>query len=300
MVLPASPSLEKDGTFTNTERRIQRFHKVFEPLGDSKPDWQIFQEVANRFGANWNYTHPSEIMAEAASLAPIFAGVSYERLEGWSSLLWPVAPDGQDTPLLFTVKFGFPGGRAKLFPVEWTPPYEAGEEYDLHLNNGRLLEHFHEGNMTYKSDGISHKVPTEWLEVSPELAKERGIDSGALVRLTSPYGHVEVRVEVTDRVHGNELYLTMNSNENQSAVNYLTSSYHDRVTHTPNYKEMGVKMEILERKGERPLPRENHRYGNRVPQLGVRVEDKWKRSDYIPIPEIIDGGDSIGQGDYRH
>jgi formate dehydrogenase major subunit len=300
VVLPAAPSLEKDGTFTNTERRIQRFYKVFEPLGDSKPDWQIIQAVANRLGANWNYTHPSELMAEAASLAPIFAGVSYVRLEGWNSLLWPVAPDGKDTPLLFTERFGFPDGKAKLVPVDWTPPFEAGAQYDLHLNNGRLLEHFHEGNMTYKSKGISKKVPREWLEVSPELAQARDIESGALVRLTSPYGQVKVRVEVTERVKGNELYMTMNSAGDESAVNYLTSSYHDRVTHTPNYKEMSVNMEVLEATGEPPIPRNNHRFGNRVPQIGVRVEDKWKRSDYIPIPEIIDGGNHSGQIDHQH
>ena len=119
--LPASPSLEKEGTFTNTERRIQRFYQVFEPLGESKPDWEIFQELANRLGANWNYTHPGEIMDEAASLAPIFAGVRYERLEGWDSLVWPVQ-DGRDTPLLYDEKFGFPDGKARLFPVDWTPP----------------------------------------------------------------------------------------------------------------------------------------------------------------------------------
>ncbi|MED4601539.1 formate dehydrogenase subunit alpha [Paenibacillus validus] len=300
VILPAAPSLEKDGTFTNTERRIQRFYKVFEPLGESKPDWEIIQEVAARLGAQWSYTHPGEIMAEAAALAPVFAGVSYERLEGWSSLLWPVAASGVDTPLLFTERFNMPEGKARLFPVAWTPPFEPGEEFDLHLNNGRILEHFHEGNMTYKSKGISHKVPSEWLEVSPELAEERGIESGALVRLTSPYGEVKVKVEVTDRVKGNELYLTMNSFADDSAVNRLTSSYHDRVTHTPSFKEMSVKMEVLKPKGERPLPRVNHRFGNRVPQIGVKVEEKWKRADYIPIPELIDGGETHGQSDYGH
>lgn len=300
VVLPAAPSLEKDGTFTNTERRIQRFHKVFEPLGNSKPDWEIFQEIANRLGANWNYQHPSELMAEAASLAPMFAGVSYERLEGWNSLLWPVAPNGTDTPLLFTERFGFADGKAKLFPVDWTPPFEAGKEFDLHLNNGRLLEHFHEGNMTYKSKGLTHKVPSEWLEVSPELAKERGIESGALVRLTSPYGTVKVRVEVTDRVKGKELYLTMNTSKEQSAVNQLTSSYHDRVTHTPAYKEMGVKMDVLERTGKPPLPRVNYRFGHRVPQKGIKIEEKWKRADYVPIQEIIEGGNISGQTDHPH
>ncbi|WP_315906779.1 formate dehydrogenase subunit alpha [Priestia koreensis] len=290
VILPAAPSLEKDGTFTNTERRIQRFHRVFEPIGDSKPDWQIFQEVANRLGANWNYTHPSEIMDEAASLAPLFAGVTYERLEGWNSLQWPVAADGTDTPLLYTERFSFEDGKARLVVPTWSEPYEAGEEYDLHLNNGRLLEHFHEGNMTYKSKGLTHKVPYPWLEVSKELAAERGITDGALVRLSSPYGHVKVQAMVTDTVRGKELYLTMNSAEDEMAVNRLTSSYHDKETHTPAYKEMGVKMEIISETGTPPLPKVNHRFGNRVPQISVRVEEKWKREDFTPIEKMIKEG----------
>lgn len=296
VILPAAPSLEKDGTFTNTERRIQRFHKVFEPLGEAKPDWLIFQELANRLGAKWNYKDPSEIMAEAASLAPIFSGVSYERLEGWNTLIWPVKKDGTDTPLLYEERFFFPDGKARLYPVDWTPPFIAGEEYDLHLNNGRLLEHFHEGNMTYRSEGLTHKVPHPWLDVSTELAKERGLEDGSLVRLTSPYGQVKVRVMVTDRVKGNEIYLTMNSSEDYEAVNRLTSSYHDKITHTPNYKEMGVKMDVLEEKGEPPLPKVNHRFGNRIPQLSVKVEEKWRRVDFTPIPEWIEG-EHYGESD---
>ncbi len=175
VVLPAAPSLEKEGTFTNTERRVQRLYQALEPLGDSKPDWEIIMEIANRFDAGWNYSHPSEIMAEAASLAPLYAGVSYERLEGYKSLQWPVAEDGTDSPLLFIEEFPFPDGKARLFPVEWTKPLEFGEEYDIHVNNGRLLEHFHEGNMTYKSKGITSKTPNVFLEVSPELAEERGL-----------------------------------------------------------------------------------------------------------------------------
>ncbi|WP_047152298.1 formate dehydrogenase subunit alpha [Aneurinibacillus tyrosinisolvens] len=287
VVLPAAPSLEKDGTFTNTERRIQRFYKVFEPMGESKPDWEIIQAVANRLGANWNYTHPGEIMAEAATLAPLFAGVSYERLEDWNSLVWPVAPDGTDTPLLYTDKFAFPDGKAKLIPVDWTPPYHPGKEYDIHLNNGRILEHFHEGNMTYRAEGIRHKVPSIWLEVSPQLAQERGIKDGALLRLTSPYGQVDVPALITDRVQGNELYLPMHTRKDNEIVNNLTSSYHDLITHTPNYKEMSVHLEILEPEGENPLPRENHRFGNRVPQVGVKVEEKWSRPGYVPVVDTV-------------
>lgn len=302
VVLPAAPSLEKDGTFTNTERRIQRFHKVFEPLGDSKPDWEIIQEVANRLGAGWNYKDPSEIMEEAANLAPLFAGVSYERLEGWESQVWPVSREGKSTPLLYTQRFGLPDGKARLVPVDWTPPFIPGEEYDLHLNNGRLLEHFHEGNMTYRSEGLTHKVPHPWLEVSLALAKERNLEDGSLVGLTSPYGHVEVRVIVTDRVKGNELYLTMNTREDMEAVNRLTSSYHDIFTHTPAYKETGVKMEVIEKKGESPLPKHNHRFGNRIPQLSVKVEEKWNREDFTPIPELLrqERGEDYGEGHHTH
>ncbi len=106
-----------------------------DPLGDSKPDWQIIMEIANRMGAGWNYTHPSEIMDEAAALTPMFAGVSYDRLEGYDSLQWPVAADGTDTPLLFEKEFPLPGGKARLWPVEWTKPLEFKEEYDLHVNS---------------------------------------------------------------------------------------------------------------------------------------------------------------------
>ncbi|MCL6597635.1 MAG: formate dehydrogenase subunit alpha [Alicyclobacillus macrosporangiidus] len=286
VVLPACPSLEKDGTFTNTERRIQRLYKVFDPLGDSKPDWQIFCELANRLGANWTYTHPSEIMAEAASLAELFRGVSYERLEGYRSLQWPVLEDGTDTPLLYTDGFPFPDGKARLYPVSWKPPIEMPAEYDVHVNNGRILEHFHEGNLTYRVRGIERKVPTAYVEVSPELAAERGIRDGALVRLTSPYGSVKLRAVVTDRVQGNELYLPMNTWHDDEAVNYLTSSYHDDVTHTPAYKEVQVRLEVLEPDGESPMVKGNFRLGHPNPQPGVRVEEKWKRADYQPLVEV--------------
>nr|WP_160032440.1 molybdopterin dinucleotide binding domain-containing protein [Paenibacillus sp. An7] len=257
-------------------------------MGESKPDWEIIQLVANAMGANWNYTHPSQIMDEASVLTPLFAGVSYERLEGWKSQVWPVEPDGKGTPLLYQDEFHFPDGKAKLFPVDWTPPQTYEQKYDLHINNGRLLEHFHEGNMTYQSAAITHKVPNAWLEVSPELAAERGIKDGATVRLTSPEGAVKLRVLITDRVKGNELYLPMNTSSSNQAINFLTSSEHDLVTDTPNYKETAVAMEVLSYDGESPLPKSNHRIDTqRNPQIGVRVQDKWNRPDFVPVEEVI-------------
>src|ERR1700758_1064420 len=279
VVLPAAPSLEKEGTFTNTGRRIQRLYRVFEPLEGAKPDWQIIQEIANRLGAGGSYDHPSEIMREIASLTPLFAGVTYERLEGWKSLQWPVHPDGSDEPLLFTERFNFPDGKARFFPLKWVEASEqVDEEYDLHLNNGRLLEHFHEGNMTYRVNGIKEKTPDNWVEISPELAAERKIETGSWVRLTSRRGQVKVRALVTKRVQGRELYMPMNSSDHP--VNRLTSSVTDSATHTPAYKETAVKLQVLGEQGESPLPRSNFRFGNPTPQNGVEVERKWKRPDY--------------------
>jgi formate dehydrogenase major subunit len=279
VVLPACPSLEKEGTFTSTERRIQRLYQVFEPTEGSRPDWQIVQQIANRLGGRWNYQHPSEVMDEIASLTPMFAGVNYQRLEGYQSLQWPVAADGADEPLLYTKRFNFPDGKARLFPLVWKEaPEQPDAEFDLHLNNGRLLEHFHEGNLTYRSPGIKEKTPDTWVEVSPELAAERGIENGSLVQLTSRRGRLRVRAVVTDRVHNGELYMPMNSAENP--INVLTGSHTDPVTHTPAYKETAVKMQVLSKKGESPLPRTNSRFGNPTPQHGVEVERKWKRADY--------------------
>ncbi|MDB5346538.1 MAG: putative formate dehydrogenase [Schlesneria sp.] len=287
VVLPASPSLEKEGTFTNTERRIQRLYQVFEPLDGSRPDWRIILDVANQLGANWSYSHPSEIMAEMASLAPLFAGVSYERLEGYKTLQWPVAADGTDQPLLYTKQFAFPDGKARLYPLLWNDPAERpDDEFDLHLNNGNLLEHFHEGNMTYRVEGIRHKTPDVFVEISPELANERKIQTGAKVELISRYGKVFVRVLITDRVQGKQIFMPMNSSE--SPVNRLIGSHTDAITHTPAYKEASVRMRVLSPTGESPLPRINHRFGHRTPNRGVEVERKWQRRDYsTPGSELV-------------
>lgn len=287
VVLPATPSLEKEGTFTSTERRIQRLYQVFEPLEGARPDWRIIQDVANRLGAGWNYPHPSDVYREIAALTPMFAGVTYERLEGYKSLQWPVATDGTDQPLLYTKQFAFPDGKAKLFPLKWTEPTDQPDaEFDLHLNNGRLLEHFHEGNLTYRTEGIREKTPDTFVEISPELATQRGIESGTWVQLISRYGEVRVRALVTDRVRGRELYMPMNST--QIPVNKLTSSHTDPATHTPAYKETSVQLHVLPEIGENPLPRSNFRWGHPTPQHGVEVDRKWKRPDYsVPGDDLV-------------
>ena len=226
-------------------------------------------------------------MDEMASLTPIFTGVTYDRLEGFRSLQWPVAADGTDQPLLYTKEFFFPDGKARLFPISWVePPEQPDSEYDLHVNNGRLLEHFHEGNLTYRTEGVREQTPNVFVEISPELARERNVESGRWVQLISRYGRVRVQALVTDRVQGKELYMPMNSVENP--VNRLTSSYTDPVTHTPAFKEVAVKMVVLPEIGANPLPPSNPRWGTRTPQRGVEVDRKWNRADYhLPGPKLF-------------
>ncbi|QQB05603.1 formate dehydrogenase subunit alpha [Macrococcoides caseolyticum] len=286
VILPAAPSFEKEGTFSNTERRIQRLYQVMEPLEGTKPDWKIIQEIAQHMGADWNYVHPGDIMDEIASLAPIYSGVSYDRLEGFNSLQWPVKEDGTDSPLLFTEGFPFEDKKANFFPVDWTEPTEYEAQYDIHVNNGRLLEHFHEGNMTYQVKGLAMETPDAFLEISQELADERGIQTGNLVRLQSPYGKVDVRALITDRVFGKEVYLPMNDN-GDAAINLLSSSIADKDTLTPAYKETKAKLIILDKGNKSPLPENNFRFGNRVPQMGVNVEAKWRRDDYVYPGDIV-------------
>src|SRR5258708_20083735 len=171
-------------------------------------------------------------MDEIAVVARLSAGVSYERLQGYKSLQWPVTANGADEPLLSTKGFHFPDGKARLFPLAWSGPHERVDaEFDLHLNNGRLLEHFHEGNLTYRSPGIRAKTPDTFVEVSPELAHARGIETGSLVRLTSRHGSLRVRALITDRVQDGQLYVPMNSTENP--VNFLTGRHTDPYPPTP-------------------------------------------------------------------
>ncbi len=303
VVLPASPSLEKDGTFTNTERRIQRLNQVFEPLGESRPDWRIIQDVANRLGAKWNYTHPSQVMDECASLMPLFAGVNYDRLEGYKTLQWPVAIDGSDQPILYTNGFAFEDGKARFYPLEHRVPIEVeDEEFNLHLNNGRTMEHFHEGNMTLRVPGIHEITPERWVEVSPELAEQQNLVSGQWVDISSRRDTLRMQVLVTDRVKGNQLFVPLNTALGTEPINRLSSSDVDNATHTPAYKELAVKMKVLPWHGENPLRANNFRNGNPKAQNGVEVERKWARADYrMPgaQPELVQISNGNGNGKGR-
>ena len=234
-------------------------------------------------------------MLEAASLTELFAGVTYERLEGYKTLCWPVNADGSDTPLLYTDKFHTEDGKARLYPAVYQPRTQPPrQDYDLHLNSGRMLEHFHEGNMTFHVPGIAAQVPDGFVEVSPELAAERGLQDGSAVRLVSPTGAVRLRALITKRVTGKELYVPLNIRDPEDAVNHLTGANKDTNTNTPAYKDTAVRLEVLGGDGPTPLPRSNHRYHQATPQQGVEVRRKWARPDYVfPGSSLPLMGDSL-------
>ena len=225
-------------------------------------------------------------MDEIARLTPLYSGVSYERLEGFNSLQWPVHEDGTDEPLLYLEGFNFDNGKAKLYPLTFDNFFKEDEVYDLQVNNGRLLEHFHEGNMTYQTEMIKYKMPNAFVEISPELAKDRGIHEGAELKFISESGEATLLAHITDRVSGKQIYIPLNNdaleNGAMGAINALTNSDVDPETDTPSYKRTSARMEVISKRGKSPLNPTNFRVDKqRNPQYSVRVDKKWDREDYV-------------------
>lgn len=244
VVLPAATFAEKDGTFTNTERRIQLVRKAIEPVGNSRPDWWIICELAKRMGAKgFDFNHPSEIMKEIASLTPIYGGISYERLEN-GGLQWPCPTvEHPGTPILHTERFLTPDGKGRFMPLEYKPPAETpDEEYPLILTTERSLYHYH-GTLTRKVEGLNTLRAKELVEVNPNDANALGIADGEVVRVISRRGEVTARVKVTnDSPPG---VVTMSFHFAESPTNTLTNPALDPVAKIPEFKVCAVRIEKM-------------------------------------------------------
>src|SRR3954470_5487748 len=195
VILPATSYLEKDGTYTNTDRRVQIGRKALDPPGQARPDWQIVQDIANRIGLPMNYADPSEIFDEQVSLMGNYGGLSYDNL-GPSGKLYPNPdPEHSDgTVVLFDEHFGTDDGLAHLTPAEWLPAKELpSEEFPFVLNTGRLLEHWHTGSMTRRSFALDSIQPEAHVFMNPDDARAMGIAEGDFVRLSSRRGTMELR-----------------------------------------------------------------------------------------------------------
>lgn len=242
VVLPAASFAEKDGTFTNTERRVQRVRKAIEPVGNAKPDWQIICAVARAMGYPMDYESPAQIMEEIARLTPSYGGISYQRLES-RSLVWPCpAPDHPGTPILHVGKFA--RGLGKFHPVDYIPPdEEPDEEYPLILNTGRRHFHYHTGTMTLRTGALEEYYGQEYLEVNPADAKALGIADGERVRVVSRRGRVEVTARVVDTVPPGVVFTSFHFPE--VAINRLTNSARDPVAKIPELKVCAVRVERI-------------------------------------------------------
>ncbi len=236
--LPGSTFLEKTGTFTNAERRIQMVRKVMEPANGYE-DWEVTQALANAMGLEWTYTHSSEIMDEVARLTPSFAGVSHARLDQAGSLQWPVNAANPDGSPVMHVD-GFVRGKGKFVVTDYVPTDEkTGPRFPLLLTTGRILSQYNVGAQTRRTENtIWH--PEDLLEMHPTDAENRGLKDGDWVRLVSRTGETTLRAVVTDRVAPGVVYTTFHHPATQA--NVVTTEYSDWATNCPEYKVTAVQI----------------------------------------------------------
>jgi formate dehydrogenase alpha subunit len=243
VVLPAASFAEKDGTFTNTERRVQLVRKAIEPIGDSRPDWWIVSQVAQRLGAKgFDYDCSSDITEEIRRLTPSYGGISCSRL-GDGGLQWPCpSEDHPGTCILHTNTFV--RGKGRFRPLKYIPPAEMpDEDYPLILSTGRSLYHFHTGTMTRKVAGLNAIEPEAAVLINPEDASRLGINQGDKVKISSRRGEVIVKAEVTDSFAPGVVFMTFHFAE--SAANILTNPKLDPVSKIPELKVSAVRVEKL-------------------------------------------------------
>ncbi len=242
VVLPAACYAEKDGTFTSTERRVQRVRKAVEPPGEAKPDWQIFCNLAAKMGYHMHYDSAEDIFNEVASLLPQYKGISYERIEK-EGLQWPVPDESHPgTPVLHVGKFV--RGRGLFIPEDYTQPVELpDEEYPFILTTGREVAHYNFGSMTRKTQALEELCPEALAEINPVDAKTMGISEGDWLELTSRRGSVRIRATITDNSQEGTVFVPYHFVE--VPVNMLTLNALDRLSRSPQYKICAVRIENL-------------------------------------------------------
>jgi predicted molibdopterin-dependent oxidoreductase YjgC len=244
VILPGAAFAEKEGTFTNTERRVQLVRCAVAPPGDAKPDWQIISAIAKRLTsdkASWDYESPAAILAEAATITPQYAGINHERLER-GGIQWPCpSPDHPGTPILHVGKFT--RGLGKFSAVESIPPAEPPDaDYPLTLTTGRRLQHYHSGSMTHHVAGLNTLLPEERMEINPLDARALQVEDGMLVKVTSRRGSITVAARLSKRPTTGVVFIPFHFKE--AAANLLTSSTGlDPVAKIPSFKVSAVRIE---------------------------------------------------------
>jgi formate dehydrogenase major subunit/formate dehydrogenase alpha subunit len=255
VLLPGAAFAEKDGTFTNTERRVQMVRQAISPPGQARPDWAVIADLGRRMlalegrraigpQAGWEYACPSQVMDEIAAVTPSYAGLSHERLESGVSLHWPVKdPDHPGTPILHVGQFT--RGLGKFFAIDHLPPKELpDDDFPIVLTTGRVIYHWHGGEMTRRAEGLLAVYPETLVEISPEDAARIGLNGSRTVRVTSRRGEMVARAIVTDRVSPGLIFGNFHFPGAQN-VNNLTIAALDPIAKIPEYKVCAVRVEAL-------------------------------------------------------
>lgn len=245
VVFPVASFAEKDGTFTNTERRVQLLRKAVEPPGEARPDWQVICDISTAMGYPMAYPDTASIMEEIASLVPSYAGIRHERLNN-GGLQWPcLDTEHSGTRFLYAESFPTPSGRATFSIVNQEHAGEdvADDKYPLNLNSGRLLEHYHTGTMTRRARGLDHLRPEGQVEVHPEDARRYNLITGCRARIVTKRGSVEVKVKVTDKTPEGAIFYPFHFGE--APANRLVAATFDKASHTPAYKRTAARLERI-------------------------------------------------------
>ncbi len=239
VVLPSCAFAEKEGTFTNTERKVQRVRRALNPPGEAREDWQIICDLSGRLGYPMNYNNPETIMAEIAEVTPSYCGINYERLKG-EGIHWPcTGTDHPGTPCLHMDQFAC--GLGVFHAIEYVPPAEVpDDEYPFYLTTGRVLYQYHTGTMTMKSDGLNTMEPECFVEISHQDASSCNIDNGEKVRIASRRGEIEALARVSDRVDKGTVFIPFHYAD--AAANKLTHAALDPVAKIPEYKVCAVRI----------------------------------------------------------
>ena len=246
LVLPGASFAEKDGTFANADRRVQRVRQAIKPVGDSKPDWQIISELARKMGVveGFNFKSAEEVAAEIASLAPIYGGMLYQCLED-ESRQWPCFnEEHKGTSILHQDEFATKNGKAKFIPLFYRPPAELpDEEYPLVLTTGRIIYHYHSSTMTGADEDMKKLYDHDLVEINPADAQKLGVENGEYVWVKSRRGKIKAPVEITERSPEGLVFMAFHSPETKT--NLVTSSACDPITKTPEFKYCAVRVEKI-------------------------------------------------------
>jgi formate dehydrogenase (coenzyme F420) alpha subunit len=239
VVLPAASWAEKEGTYTSTERRVQRSNRALEPPGEAKSDLEIVCMVAKSMGLNFDYPDAASVLAEINSLVPTYKGITRERL-GIGGLIWPCpSTDHPGTPILHAAGFKLQDGRALIAPVQYKPAAEeTGTEYPLILTTGRIAVHFNAGSMTRRSPSLMERAPNLFVEINPVDAAPLGITDGDSVEVTTERGTATALARVTDSVKPGVVFMPFH----YPGTNFLTTDARDAEAKIPEFKVAACKI----------------------------------------------------------